>query len=158
MPSLPRSILSGFAHCASSRYSFEVEFAPLPFRSPLAAYAHQAEQLLAAHRAVDPAAINLFHRKHPRFLDEKITWRPKFISDEEIRDAPLSLDDARLVIARSYDFPDWPSLVAYVGAVSEDGPLFEFEAAVEAVIDGDRPALEAALRRNPALIRARSAR
>jgi hypothetical protein len=54
------------------------------------------------------AAIDLFHRKHPRFLDEKIKWRPKFIPDSEIRDAALSLDDARLTIARFYDFLDWP--------------------------------------------------
>jgi len=131
---------------------------PVSFRSPLTAYAEQAEALLAGHRAADRAAIDLFHRKHPRFLDEKITWRPKFIPDDEIRDTPLSLDDARLVIARFYDFPDWASLVAYVEALSQDGPFFEFEAAVEAVIDGDRAALEAALRRSTALIRARSTR
>src|SRR5690349_18359908 len=106
---------------------------PLPFRSPLAAYTLQAEMLLAGHRAGDAGAIGLFHRKHPRFLDEKIRWRPKFISDEEIRDTPLSPEDARLTVARYYDFLDWSSLVAYVEAVSRDGPFFEFEAAVEAV-------------------------
>jgi ankyrin repeat protein len=135
-----------------------MDLTPVAFRSPLAAYARQAEDLLAGHRAADREAIDLFHRKHPRFLDEAIKWRPKFISNEEIRDTPLSLDDARLVVARSYDFPDWPSLVAYVDAVSQDGPYFEFEAAVEAVVNGDRAALEAALRRHPDLIRARSAR
>jgi ankyrin repeat protein len=131
---------------------------PVAFRSPLAAYAQQADDLLAGHRAADRTAIDLFHRKHPRFLDEKIKWRQKFISDDEIRDTPLLLDDARLVIARYYDFPDWSSLVAYVEAVSQDGPVFEFEAAVEAVINGDRAMLEAALRHSPALIRARSTR
>ena len=128
------------------------------FRSPLSAYELQAESLLARHRAADPAAIDLFHRRHPRFLDEKIKWRPKFIPDSEIRDAALSLDDARLTIARYYDFADWPSLTAYVQAVSQDGPFFEFEAAIEAVVDGDLPALEEALRHNPALVRARSSR
>src|SRR5690349_237891 len=109
-----------------------MDFTPVAFRSPLSAYARQAEDLLAGHRAADRGAIDLFHRKHPRFLDETIKWRPKFISNEEIRETPLSLDDARLVIARSYDFPDWPSLVAYVEAISQDGPYCEFEAAVEA--------------------------
>ena len=88
----------------------------LPFRSPLAAYEQQAESLLSGHRAADPAAIDLLHRKHPRFLDEKIKWRPKFISDTEIRDAALSLDDARLLVARYYDFLDWSSLAAWVEA------------------------------------------
>ena len=72
-----------------------------------------------------PPAIDLFHHRHPRFLDEKIKWRPKFIPHSEIRDAALSLDDARLTIARYYEFADWPSLTAYVEAVSQDGPFFE---------------------------------
>jgi ankyrin repeat protein len=135
-----------------------MELKAVPFRSPLSAYEEQAVSLLAGHRDADPAAIDLFHRRHPSFLDEKIKWRPKFIPDSEIRDAALSLDDARLTIARYYEFPDWPSLAAYVEAISQDGPLFEFESAVEAVVNGDLPALEDALQRNPALVRARSSR
>jgi len=135
-----------------------MDLQPVPFRSPLSAYERQADGLLAGHRAADPAAIDLFHRKHPRFLDEKIKWRPKFVADSEIRDAPLSLDDARLAIARHYDFLDWPSLTAWVEAVSRQGIVFAFESAVEAVVNGDLAALEQALRRDPALVRARSGR
>ena len=131
---------------------------PLPFRSPLRAYEEQAGELLAAHRAADPAAIDLFHRKHPRFLDEKIKWLPKSIPDSEIRDADLSRDDARLAIARFYDFRDWPSLAAHVDAVAHDGPAWGFESAVEAVVNGDLAALEDALRRDPTLVHARSTR
>lgn len=135
-----------------------MDLEPLPFWSPLAAYARQAENVLAGHRAADPAAIDLFHRRHPRFLEETIKWRPKFIADEEIRDTPLSLDDARLAIARYYDFRDWASLASYVDAVSHEGPVFEFEAAVEAVINGDVAAVKQAVHFNPALVRARSSR
>jgi len=135
-----------------------MELEAVPIRSPLFAYEQQAESLLARHSAADPAAIDLFHRKHPRFLDEKIKWRPKFIPDSEIRDTTLSLDDARLTVARYYDFLDWPSLAAYVEAVSLEGPVFEFESAVEAVVNGGLTALEDGLRRDPALVRARSAR
>jgi ankyrin repeat protein len=131
---------------------------PAPFRSPLPVYEQQAGQLLAGHRAADKTAIDLFHRTHPRFLDENVKWRPKFISDDAIRDTPLSLDDARLAVARYYDLADWASLVAWVEAVAQDGPVFEFEAAVEAVINGERIALKDALRRSPTLIRARSTR
>src|SRR4029077_17069143 len=91
-------------------------------------------------------------------LDEKIKWRPKFIPDSEIRNAALSLDDAQLTIARYYDFADWPSLAAYVEAVSRQGPVFEFESAVEAVVNGDLAALEDALHRDPPLARPRSCR
>jgi ankyrin repeat protein len=135
-----------------------MDMKPVPFQSPLSAYEQQAQSLLAGHRAADRAAIDLFHRKHPRFLDEKIKWRPKFIADTEIRDAALSLDDARLAIARHYDFLDWSSLTANVEAVSQHGPVLEFEAAVEAVVNGDLAALQDALGRDPALVHARSSR
>jgi Ankyrin repeats (many copies) len=131
---------------------------PPPFPPPLSAYEEQADRLLAAHRVADPAAIDLFHRKHPRFLDETIKWRPKFIPDSDIRDAALSLDDARLAIARNYDFLDWSALADFVDAVSREGPVHEFEAAVEAVVTGDLGSLQDALRRDPALVHARSSR
>src|ERR1700724_3371117 len=102
-----------------------MDLQPLALRSPLSAYEQQAESLLAAHRAADPAAIDLFHRKHPHFLDDKIKWLPKSIPDAEIRDAALSRDDARLAIARFYDFLDWAALAAHVDAVSRDGPVHD---------------------------------
>ena len=139
-------------------YHRGMDLQPVPFGSSLAAYERQALSLLAAHGAADPAAIDLFHRKHPRFLDETITWRPKFIADSEVRDADLSIDDARLAIARYYDFLDWSSLTAHVEAVARDGAVFAFESAVEAVVDGDLGALQDALRRDPALVRSRSSR
>jgi ankyrin repeat protein len=135
-----------------------MDLEPVSFRSPLGAYERQAQSLLAAHAAADPAAIDLYHRKHPRFLDETIKWRPKFIADSEIRDATLFIDDARLAIARYYDFLDWTSLAAYVEAVAQDGAVFTFESAVEAVVNGDLGALRESLRGDPALVRARSTR
>jgi ankyrin repeat protein len=139
-------------------YYYGMDLQPVPFRSPLAAYQRQAQSLLAAHGVADPVAIDLFHRKHPRFLDETITWRPKFIADSEIRDAALSIDDARLAIARHYDFLDWPSLSGHVEVVARDGAVFAFECAVEAVVNGDLGALQDALRADPLLVRARSSR
>jgi hypothetical protein len=64
----------------------------------------------------------------------------------------------RLALARSYDFLDWAALETYVAAVTQDGPVYEFEAAVEAVIHGDLAALQDALRRDPGLVHARSTR
>src|SRR6266571_176361 len=147
--------IRAFARCSSSTET-DMDLSAIPFRSPLSGYQQQAESLLADYRAADPAAIDLFHRKHPRFLDEKIKWLPKPIADSELRDAALSLDDARLAIARHYDFLDWPSLATHVEAVSRQGPVFAFESAVEAVVNGDLATLEDALRRDSALIRARS--
>jgi len=134
-----------------------MDLTPVPFRSPVSAYERQAENLLAELRAGDPAALDLFRRTHPRFRD-KVKWRPKLIPDSAIQDAALSRDDARLAVARSYDFVDWRSLADYVDAVAQEGPFFEFESAVEAVVSGDLAALEDALGHNPDLVRARSNR
>ena len=136
-----------------------MDFKPLPFRSTLDQYQKQAEELLAAHRAGDSQAIRIFHEKHPRFLDAKIPWLPRNIPDNEIQNAALDLSDAQLAIARAYDFQNWLALAEHVAAVTQnDSPVFHFESAVEAVIDGDAAALESMLRGNPELVRARSTR
>lgn len=135
-----------------------MDLKPLPLHSPLRAYEAQAEDLLAAHKAADPEAIALFHRRHPRFLDETFKWKPKDIPASEIRDAVLSADDARLAIARHYDFLDWAALSAHVDAVSHDGPVRDFETAADAVVAGDLAGLQDALHRDGALVRARSSR
>jgi ankyrin repeat protein len=134
-------------------------FEPLPFRARRDQYDQQAADLLAAWRAGDPGAIEIFHTKHPRFLDNRIPWLPKRIPESEIRSAALDQDDARLAIARCYDFGSWPDLVAYAEAVAQDGsPVERYEAAVEAVINGDTAALESMLKAHPELVRARSTR
>ena len=61
---------------------------PLPFRSRLEDYERQADELLGGHRAGDTEAIRIIHKNHPRFLDETITWRPKFMSSADIQKAP----------------------------------------------------------------------
>lgn len=86
-------------------------------------------------------------------------------------DAPLSdyvkqaaeLDGGReaalSAVARRYDFLDWPSLEAWVTAVTDrSSAVSRFEHAVEAVIDGDADTLTRLLREEPDLVRARSTR
>jgi len=138
---------------------YGMDLMPLPFRSTLDQYQQQAEELLAAHRAGDAQAIRILHENHPRFLDSKITWLPRDLSDSEIRSAALELADAQLTIARWYSFQGWLALAEYVESVTRDGsPVFQFESAVEAVITGDAATLESLLRENPELVRARSTR
>ena len=131
---------------------------PLTFRAPLDEYRRQAQELVDGHRTGDSAAIKIIHENHPRFLDETITWRPKFMSSADIQKASFDDDDARLALARWYTFADWTALEEYVDAVSVDGPVFRFESAVEAVVNGDLATLQALLRDHPELIRARSTR
>ncbi len=131
----------------------------LPFGAPLAAYDHQAQQLLAGHQAGAPQAIEIFHQTHPRFLDPVVTWLPRQVSAEKIRDTALTIDDARLAVARGYSYRDWDALMGLVDEATTDGsPVGTFESAAEAVITGDQTGLEAWLRHDPELVRARSTR
>lgn len=135
------------------------DFQPLPFRSRHEEYEKQARDLLDRWKTGDPGAIQIIRTRHPRFLDNRIPWLPKNLPDSEIRGVALELADAQLTLARWYDFQNWPALTEYVDAVTrEDSPVYWFEAAVEAVINGDRTALRLSLREHPELVRARSSR
>ena len=129
---------------------------PLPFRSRLEDYEAQADALLEAWRAGDPDATRFFREHHPRFLDERVPWLPKRMSDAEVRGVTLDRSDARLATARVYSFLDWERLAEWVEAVARDGPVTRFESAVEAVITGDVAGLEGLLQSDPDLVRARS--
>ena len=136
-----------------------LDLAPLPFDADLDRYQRQADGLLAAYRAGDGSAIGCFKQCHPRFLDSKIPWLSTDPSDADVRAAALGMDDARLCLARWYDFRDWAALAEHVAAVTDAAsPVHRFESAVEWVVAGDVAGLKAALREDPRLVSARSAR
>ena len=123
--------------------------APLPFRAPIGDYLRLAEQTLDALLRGDEATAWRFKWMHPRFRGAGIA---------EVRAASLGIDDARLLVAREYFLADWDDLIRFASDAAGDGPVARFESAVEAVIDGDREALERMLRDDPALPRAWSTR
>ena len=134
-------------------------FAPLPFRATVTEYRRQADDLYSGWRSGDEESIRVFRSKHPKFLDTKIPWLERSMSDEEVRATPIDCSDALLATARWYDFLDWPSLVSWVEAVHAAGsPVARFEEAVEAVVNGDAPVLARLLREDPGLVHARSTR
>jgi len=67
----------------------------LPVRPDLDQLKHQAKDLLRAIRRGDPDAVADFRRHHPREIDR----------------ASVTLADAQLVLARTYQAPNWPRLV-----------------------------------------------
>ncbi len=136
-----------------------MDLKPPAFDASLARYQQQAEQLLDAHGSGDPHAIKLIHENNPRFLDNKTSWLPKSLPDSEIQNAPFDIAGAQLTIARIYNFKDWNALAECVDAVGQTASsVFQFESAAEAVITGDLARLQARLRENPELVRARSTR
>jgi ankyrin repeat protein len=122
---------------------------PLPFTAPIGAYLDQARSLLAELQAGDEAAAWRFKWEHPDFREQQVG---------AVRAAPLGLEDAKLVTARSYAFQGWSELTAFAEMAAREGGIVRFETAVDAMVAGDRDVLEALLREDPALVGARSAR
>lgn len=136
-----------------------MELAPLPFDAPIERYVEQADSLLAGWQAGERHAVRAFRTKHPKFLDDKIPWLERRMSEAEARAIRFNREDARLALARWYDFQDWRHLSAYVAAVTTPGsPAARFERAAEAVIDGDVSTLRQLLIEDPDLVSARSTR
>ena len=123
--------------------------APLPFTAPLGAYLDQARSLLADLQSGDEAAAWRFKWEHPRFRDRKVG---------DVKSAALDLDDATLVTARGCAFESWNDLVTFAERASTDAAIVRFETAADAMVTGDRDALEALLREDSSLTVARSAR
>lgn len=134
-----------------------MKFTPLPFRSSLNEYEKQAMDLLSAWREGDADAIQFFRENYPPFLDERITWLPKNLSDTEIKDAKLDLAAAQVALAHGYSFQSWARFVEWIAAVTQEGSLVsKFESAVECVISGEVDTLQRWLRENPQLVQMRS--
>ena len=132
---------------------------PLPYDAPLEAYMAEAERLFDTVRQREAGALAFIRAHHPRYRDPGLPWLVRPGEPSDLGPTAFDLDDARLAMARSHDFLDWPALVSYVMAVSDRGsPVYRFESAVEAVISGDETGLAEQLEQDPALVRARSTR
>lgn len=123
----------------------------LPARPNLAQLKRQAQDLLAASSASDPAACQRLREFHPRF---------HHASDETIAGSLLRWSDALFAIAREYGYASWARLKARVETPDlsgENRPHHEriadpvFHRAVEMIDDGDTQALAHWLDRYPDL-------
>ncbi len=96
-----------------------------------------------------PAALEQIREWHPRFADA---------TDEEIRQAPFTDEDAQLVYAREHGFETWDDLTARVNllaSATDTATTEPFMAAFAALRSGDVAAFEAMLRANPRLVNER---
>ncbi len=129
---------------------------PLPTLAVPGDYEALAEQLLRALSAGDARAGALFRELHPRFRRPDVPWMARRSTDADIGE--VDLVDARLAVARGHCFRTWDALVAFAKEVRIPGLVRRFETAADAVIDGDVDTLEALLREDKDLTRARSTR
>jgi len=71
----------------------------------------------------------------------------------------FSPDEAHSALAKSYDFADWKAISAFVAAIAPRDPaVYPFEAAVDAIVEGDLVTLQSLLHAHPGLVHARSTR
>lgn len=101
--------------------------------------------LLRTRHSAGPAALEQIREWHPRFSD----W-----TDEEIRQAPFTEEDARLVYAREHGFETWNDLTNRVSLLASNpttAATEPFMAAFAALQSGDTTGFEASIRTNPRL-------
>jgi len=101
--------------------------------------------LLRTRYSAGPAALEQIREWHPRFSEK---------SDEEIRQAPFTEEDARLVYAREHGFETWDDLTSRVNllaSIPATATAEPFMSAFAALQSGDAVGFKALLRTNPRL-------
>ena len=142
---------------------------PLPPRANLAWYRKQAKDLLKAAKSAELSvisewALQLFeaatvHQQTPPSARDREHYTRQIAEFARSRFADgASLSDAQLVLARALGFTSWPRLVEHLDAMRKASPASAFEAAADAIVDGDIAALTRLLRDDRSLARARSTR
>jgi hypothetical protein len=102
--------------------------------------------LVDGHRARVPAMAELLRLHAPWPREDRRR------DDDQLLARPLSLADARAAIASMHRFASWDAVLA-----AGDRPVDPaFEAAADAVVAGDAPALRSLVARDPSLPQARS--
>jgi ankyrin repeat protein len=106
--------------------------------------ADRVRGLLRTRNSAGPSALEQIREWHPRFSN---------LTDEEIRQAPFSEEDARLVYAREHGFETWDDLMARVTilALNPSSTAEPFMAAFTALQSADVAGFATLLRANPRL-------
>jgi ankyrin repeat protein len=93
------------------------------------------------------------------FEAERMEQRWRKFKETNERAARCLLADAQFFIAREHGFASWPKFARHLeGLARANSPVSTFEAAVDAIVNGDLGSLEKLLSENPKLAQARSTR
>ncbi|MGB6688112.1 MAG: ankyrin repeat domain-containing protein [Terracidiphilus sp.] len=150
---------------------------PLPARPSLEQYKKLAKELMRICKSSDPAALGAWSkewvatlvklagltitREMPVRIDHWAVQLEEFARSKLSGSVgkPCVLADAHFVLARVHGFESWPKFVRHVDElVRANSPVSSFEAAADAIVDGDLATLRRLLGKNPDLVRARSTR
>jgi ankyrin repeat protein len=150
---------------------------PLPPRPNLEQYKKLARELQDACKSSDSGAIRQWaarwvetlarlhgpaswHAAQARSAGaEQIERRWNKLKGDVEPLAKCTLTGAQLFIAREHGFASWPKFAVYVRELARaNSPVYAFEAAADAIVSGDAPALRRLLAARSGLVRERSAR
>jgi hypothetical protein len=107
--------------------------------------AYEVTALVDGHRRSLPAMAELLRLHGPWPHEQRV-------DDGQLFRRALSIEDARATIASLHRFATWADVLATADRPVEPG----FEAAADAIVAGDAPALRELVARDPSLPRARS--
>ena len=132
---------------------------PIPAKPDLALYTRQAKDLARNFRTADPETMYLIRQRHPRLPGRPNTNDRNPVTDDDIRRTKVSISDARAIIAGVHHFESWFDFKNHIRELNQKGSATaRFEAAADAIVNGDAKKLHKLLRANPELIRMRSMR
>jgi hypothetical protein len=119
-----------------------------PMSSPPEHLERQAQSLIAEHQRGSRAGASMFSRYVPRFLGA---------SAEEVLAAQVTMDDARLTLARQHLCANWESLIELSAKSPKTGGWEHYEKphvrAIRAIHVGDLAELSALIDEHPELLR-----
>lgn len=125
---------------------------PLPPRPNLEQYKKLAKDLVKACKAGDLTAwAGRFSKNRARDVEQ-------FARQEMIEKGTCTLGAAQFVIARCHGILSWPKFAKHVEELGRDSSTARFEAAADAVVNGDIATLKRLLAEDPSLVYGRSAR
>ncbi|MBS1804270.1 MAG: hypothetical protein JST28_12955 [Acidobacteria bacterium] len=145
---------------------------PLPKNVTIAHFEKLAKSLVAASKAGEDSVSDWAHDWITRHISasgaikrqNKSAWTSRWINQvfafatQELRSTATQAK-ARLVLARSHGFSTWARFAQHFRKLSQpNSPSAQFEAAAEAIVNGEFATLQSLLTRNPNLVRARSDR
>jgi len=148
---------------------------PLPPHPSIEQYRKLAKDLVKAHRSGEPQAIGAWadhwvqslastrgrtsasrvEREMDRMAGQVEDFATRTLAGRESG----GLASAQFIIARAHGFESWPRFAAHLDRLAHGGSdVAMFEAAVDAIVDGDEATLRHLLATHSGLIRARSTR
>lgn len=150
---------------------------PLPLRPSLEQYRKLAKELVRICKSADQAALQKWAKQWvetlvklhgltitpgmPVRIDRWAAQVEQFARSKlaAATGKPCVLADAQFVLARVHGFESWPKFARHLDELAHsDSATSKFEAAAEAIVEGDTATLSKLLRENPELVRARSTR